>query len=255
MTGSAVWQWSKSRSKSGWADIDKATSSMYTPDEDGKDSGYYLRATAKYKDKQSPSGAGNDKTASMVSANKVLALRTTNKAPEFAASDDDDDFYVRTVAETAAAGQLVGDPVTAEDEDANDVLTYTLADASNNFVIDRATGQISVAKGAKFNVTTNEADVDGVTEADSYMVTVVVTDPTDVLAVGLPTVTTDGAYGMVEVTINVTQVDEPPLITARVGGGDINEDKVVAVSFEETTGTIAVALATFTADGRGGWGS
>ena len=48
------------------------------------DSGYYLRATAKYKDKQSPSGADNDKTASMVSANKVLALRTTNKVPEFA---------------------------------------------------------------------------------------------------------------------------------------------------------------------------
>ena len=40
------------------------------------DSGYYLRATAKYKDKQSPSGADNDKTASMVSANKVLVLRT-----------------------------------------------------------------------------------------------------------------------------------------------------------------------------------
>ena len=46
-----------------------------------RDSGYYLRATAKYKDKQSPSGAGNDKTAFMVSANKVLTLRTTNKVP------------------------------------------------------------------------------------------------------------------------------------------------------------------------------
>ena len=63
---------------------------MYTPDEDGADSGYYLRATAKYKDKQSPSGAGNDKTASMVSANKVLTLRTTNEAPEFAAVQDPD---------------------------------------------------------------------------------------------------------------------------------------------------------------------
>ena len=55
-----------------------------------RDSGYYLRATAKYKDKQSPSGAGNDKTASMVSANKVLVLRTTNKPPEFAAVQDPD---------------------------------------------------------------------------------------------------------------------------------------------------------------------
>ena len=61
----------------------------------------------------------------------------------------------RDVTETAKAGQLVGDPVTAEDDDAADVLTYTLVaavdGADDNFVIDRATGQISVAKGAKFN--------------------------------------------------------------------------------------------------------
>ena len=59
----------------------------------------------------------------------------------------------RTVTETAEAGQLVGDPVTAEDDNADDVLTYTLVDedASANFVIDRATGQISVAKGAEFD--------------------------------------------------------------------------------------------------------
>ena len=62
----------------------------YTPDEDGGDSGYYLRATAKYKDRQSPSGADNDKTASMVSANKVLVLRTSNEVPEFAAVQDPD---------------------------------------------------------------------------------------------------------------------------------------------------------------------
>ena len=91
LSGSAEWQWSKSTSKSsGWVDIDKATSSAYTPDEDGGDEGYYLRATAKYTDRQSPSGADNDKTASMVSANKVLALRTSNKVPEFAAVQDPD---------------------------------------------------------------------------------------------------------------------------------------------------------------------
>ena len=159
LTGSAEWQWSRSQSATGgWEDIDKATSSMYEPDEDGEDSGYYLRATAKYKDRQSPSGADNDKTASMVSANKVLVLRTSNKAPKFAEVQDpdgenaaDEAIAKRTVTETAAAGQLVGDPVTAEDDDADDVLTYTLvADADgadDNFVIDRATGQISVATG------------------------------------------------------------------------------------------------------------
>ena len=68
------------------------------------------------------------------------------------------------MAETAAAGQRVGDPITAEDDDADDVLTYTLADTSNKFVIDRATGQISVAKGAKLNVMTDAVhgtNVDG----------------------------------------------------------------------------------------------
>ena len=136
LTGSAEWQWSRSQSASGgWADIDKAMSSMYTADEDGADSGYYLRATAKYKDKQSPSGADNDKTASMVSANMVLVLRASNETPEFAAVQDPTDrgsapaIAKRTVTETAAAGQLVGDPVTAEDGNADDVLTYTLDDA------------------------------------------------------------------------------------------------------------------------------
>ena len=81
LTNSAEWQWSRStRTSGGWTDIDKETSSSYIPDVDGTDSGYYLRAMATYRDKQSPSGADNDKTASMVSANKVLALRTSNKA-------------------------------------------------------------------------------------------------------------------------------------------------------------------------------
>ena len=99
LSGSAEWQWARSKSASGgWTDIDKATKSAYTPDEDDKDEGYYLRATAKYTDRQSPSGADNDKTASMVSANKVLALRSSNKVPEFAAVQDpegDDDGSYR----------------------------------------------------------------------------------------------------------------------------------------------------------------
>ena len=92
VSGSAEWQWSRSQSASGgWTDIDKATKSVYEPDENGGDSGYYLRATAKYKDKQSPSGADNDKTASMVSANKVLALRKgSNDVPEFDEVQDPD---------------------------------------------------------------------------------------------------------------------------------------------------------------------
>ena len=118
-------------------------------------------------------------------------MRTSNEVPEFDAVQDpdgaDEDAMAiakRDVTETATAGQLVGDPVTAEDDNADDVLTYTLDDDSGNFVIDRATGQISVAKGAKFNVVADD-DIEvnnGPIDADSYTVMVIATDPK-----GIPT--------------------------------------------------------------------
>ena len=238
LTDSAEWQWSRSTSRSsGWNDIDKATGSTYEPDENGGDSGYYLRATAKYEDRQSPSGADKDKTASMISANKVLVLRSSNKVPEFADAVDGEDTYGRAVAETATAGQLVGDPVTAEDGDTADVLTYTLVndDADDNFVIDRATGQISVAKDAKFNVE-DDADIADVTDENDYTVTVIATDPK-----GIPTKTlsdNDNAAfrNIVMVMISVTPVDEPPIFT---------DTGVTSVTFDESTVDIAAALSTY----------
>ena len=261
LTDGAKWQWSKSRSKSsGWTDIDKATGSAYTPDQNGGDSGYYLRATAKYKDRQSPSGADNDKTASVVSANRVLVLRNSNQRPEFAEDQNpdvagDQENAVRTVTETAAAGQLVGDPVTAEDDDSDDVLTYTLVDDEfdDNFVIDRATGQISVKKGAEFNVTT-DGTIDGV---DSYSVTVIATDPKGIPTEDVEAIETDDENpanmlysDTVQVEISVTAEDEPPIFTvtnpSNLDGFD-DEGKFTAVSFDETTGVIATGLATFMA--------
>ena len=47
-TVGTTWQWSRSMDMSEWADIDGATSSAYTPQEE--DAGYYLRATATYSD-------------------------------------------------------------------------------------------------------------------------------------------------------------------------------------------------------------
>ena len=250
LTDGAEWQWSRSRSKSsGWTDIDKATSKAYTPNGDGvnSDVGYYLRATAKYKDKQSPSGTDKDKTASMVSANKVLVLRTSNEVPKFAEVQDptvgaeDPAIAKRAVTETAAAGQLVGDPVTAEDGNTADVLTYTLDDDSDKFVIDRATGQISVAKSAKFTVQADDISPTDVTAApnDVYTVTVIATDPK-----GTPTDNgeedpiNDPFRDTVMVMISVTPVDEPPQFTA----GE------TSATFNEVTGVIDTALATFRAN-------
>ena len=60
---------------------------------------------------------------------------------------DDQDTATRMVAEnTPKAGQAIGDPVVAEDED-GDILTYTLTgNVADSFAIDRATGQIMRTK-------------------------------------------------------------------------------------------------------------
>ena len=105
--------------------------STYTP-ADG-DAGYYLRAMVTYKDGESVRDA---KTAVGVSANAVKAARSDNDAPEFTDEDDGEVDSVagnqatREVAENTAAGEAIGDPIVAEDEN-DDVLTYTLYDGGD----------------------------------------------------------------------------------------------------------------------------
>ena len=118
------WQWTKSGSENGsYADIEDATSETYTP-VDG-DIGAYLRATATYEDTED---AG--KTATMKSMYSVQGVRGNNSGPEFAddqdpVQTDDQTEAARDVVENTAAGKTVGSPVTATDED-GDNLTYTL---------------------------------------------------------------------------------------------------------------------------------
>ena len=116
------WQWAKSSSRSrNYSDIDDAIASSYKPLDVDIDS--YLRVTATYTDPE-----GSDKSAMATSAYKVQAVRgdvtmplcsptrTMTRGPEMA---------TRSVAENTAAGQAIGDPVVAEDDD-GDILTYTL---------------------------------------------------------------------------------------------------------------------------------
>ncbi|MYA19442.1 MAG: hypothetical protein F4Z25_04055, partial [Chloroflexi bacterium] len=71
----------------------------------------------------------------------------------------------RSVIENAAAGTAVGDPVTGTpyddgDDQTNDALSYSLsgeASTSGAFVIDSATGQISVKQGASFDRATKSS--------------------------------------------------------------------------------------------------
>ena len=105
----------------------------------------------------------------------------SNTAPEF----DTKLSTTREVAENTASGQPVGAAVSADDAD-DDPLTYTLegADAAS-FGIDRTTGQLRTAAALD-----HESD-------PSYQFTVKADDER-------------GGTAMIVVTVNVTDVDEPP---------------------------------------------
>ena len=196
----ATWQWSRGDMADGSdaADIAGATSDSYTMVTD--DDTKYLTATVTYTD-----DAGDD-SAKATTSEAV----TSNRAPEFDATDN-----TRVVDENSAAGTAVGMPVVATDAD-GDTLIYTLTgtDAAA-FEIDRGTGQISVGQGTMLDYETGTT---------SYTVTVTATDPHNRMAT-------------IDVTINVTDVDEDPSITSTSAA-------VTAITHEENATT---ALATYTA--------
>ena len=218
--GTTTWQWARSSSVDGpWEDIKEAEETdetpaitsdtlTYTPGPDDVDK--YLRATAKYTDGHSPTdtpATDPDKTAQAVSAHAVQAKDYEPSAPVFPDQDPDEEDVdrnqTREVAENSTPGTAVGPPVTATDigeDDSQEVLTYTMADATPNsgdaalFTINSQTGQITVDAG-----TTLDHETD-----PTYTVTVTAADPTDrTNALSRATIT---------VTINVTDVDEDPTI-------------------------------------------
>ena len=179
---STTWTWERSmrRSGSSWAPVSGAvnnttTTSVYTPGTD--DVGYYLRATAAYTD------ALGDKSPVAVSTNSVLAAPVSNTPPVFTETNP-----TRSVAENARANARVGDPVTATDPDPGNTVRYEFEPLESDlFTIDASTGQIRVK---------TEGALDYETQP-------------------MPTVTVkalDGsnASATIEVTIEVTNVNEPP---------------------------------------------
>jgi VCBS repeat-containing protein len=103
-----------------------------------------------------------------------------------------------TVSESSVAGDAVG-TVSGSDPDAGDTLTYTfapLADGGGRFVIDAASGRISVAAGAVFNFE----------DAATHLVVVTATDA--------------GGLALTRAfEIRVNDVNEVPVIISD-GGGD-----------------------------------
>ena len=106
----------------------------------------------------------------------------TNIAPAFA-----DSTLTRTLAENTAADTDIGDPVTATDTE-GDALSYSLQGTdADAFTIDSSTGQIKTKTGVSYNYETKA----------SYAITVKADDG-------------NGGTDTVAVTVNLTDVDEPP---------------------------------------------
>ena len=188
------------RASGPWTAIEDANALTYTPL--NTDAGYYLRITAEYKD---PESTENTKMARAISANAAQAGSIVgNTAPDF--QDENDEPLTtdtRMVRENTPAGQPVGDPVTATDDNAGDILTYTLEGVGEaSFDIDVTNGQVMT-----------KAALDEETQA-SYSVTVRATDPF-------------GQSDEITVTITVEDINEAPTVSSGVASIEHPENGTV----------------------------
>ena len=112
----------------------------------------------------------------------TITVTDVNDAPTFDAHTVEP--VMLGVAENTAAGENIGDPVMAMDEDEGDTLTYAVGgDDMASFAIDSATGQLMTMAALDYET------------KSSYSVTVMATD-------------SDGLYDMIAVTITVTDVND-----------------------------------------------
>ncbi len=151
--------------------------------------------------------ATNDEGTGEWSAS-ITGMTTANQAPTFSETNP-----TRSVAENSAAGQNIGNPVTAMDSDGG-TLAYSLEGTdAGDFTIVTKSGQLQTKTGVTYDHETKS----------SYAVTVKVED-------------SQGGSATVNVTITITDVNEAPAIT---GGA------TAAVNFAENgTGTVKTMAAT-----------
>ena len=201
------WRWARGNTATGsFSNISGATSAGYTPV--AADVGKYLRATVTYTDPQ-----GSGKTASGVSSSAVGA---SNAEPTF----DDGAMATRTLPENSGAGvNVVGGVVAATDGD-SDTLTYSLASSGDHasFEIDSSTGQLKTKAGVTH-------DFDFEASKNSYSVTVNVRDSKD--SAGNADIVIDDT---IAVTINLTNVNEAPVIANTVTTVDRSENTANVIS-------------------------
>ena len=192
-----TWQWQRSSNRSSWTDIDGATLASYTATE--ADQNQYLRVTVTYTDRRN---SGKEASATVTGRIEDSTDRPiANNAPTFA-----DATAERSVGQGTAAGRNVGSPVRATDEDASDVLTYSL------FGTDAALFDINPATGQLLTKAVLDYDPDGM---NTYTVEVRVHD-----GYGPDYQSTDvGVDATITVTITVTAVAQRTTTGGGGGGG------------------------------------
>ena len=230
--GDVMWQWHTSKVvepdpnyASHWAAVEDASAATYVPrgdrvegvvesgdDPDGPvDEGRYLRVVASYTD-----GHGIEKTATATSARPVRTEVSSDLDVGFGGNPDNGSpgfppnlSYDFTLPENSVVGTPVGRPVVALDPN-EDILTYELDDTRSDadvldesrdvgsFSIDMATGQIEVgSEGLNFEDRPERP----------YRFYVRAIDPC-------------GETAEVEVTISLTDVNDPPVVGGITPGSD-----------------------------------
>ena len=198
-----TWQWYRGSSLITSANDGGGTlTSSYTPV--GDDVGSALRARAMYDD-----GEGEDKTAQESSYRRVRSVPQANTGPVFPTlSGQQNTNQEREVAENTPSGRNLGDPVAATDP--GDVLTYSLSGEDlASFSINRVTGQLT---------TKAKLDYEDLNNTDQeFRVTVTATDPS-------------GAIATSAVTIEVTDVNEDPMVSGDASIDHPENDTALAAS-------------------------
>ena len=204
---SVSWRWARGDTAGGsFNNISGATSDSYTLVAD--DVGKYLQARASYTDPQ-----GSGKTANAVTSGAVAA---SNAEPMFSAST-----AMRTLPENSGAGvNVTGGTITTTDSD-GDTLFYSLTGSdAGSFEIDSSSGQIKSRSGVNYNYEATKK---------SYTVTVNVRDSKD--AAGDANTVTDD---FITVTINLTNVNEAPVIASPPATESIPENSTAVATFSAT---------------------
>ena len=222
---SETWRWERSPNRSAWTLISEASSGRYTPVT--ADFGQFLRATVDYTDGYIPDP---DKDLVATSGFATQVTPGLNNAPEFASAR-----VARSVLENAAAGDVVGAAVVANDLENNPLvysLTVTGVDPAP-FTIDRLTGQIRVAERATLNHESRP----------SLTATVTATDPSRASGSVFVDIMIDGVNEapMTVPDEAVTQEDTAVIVDVRANDSDPEgDDLTVTVSSELRDGTATV---------------